>query len=50
MMPNNALQADPTKGTAERNVFAPLWKDYLTRLRATDPDLFEGREASATAR
>ena len=30
-------------------VFAPLWKDYLTRLRATDPDLFEGREAAATA-
>ncbi len=30
-------------------VFAPLWKDYLTRLRATDPDLFEGRETSATA-
>jgi ribulose-5-phosphate 4-epimerase/fuculose-1-phosphate aldolase len=21
-----------------------LWKDFLTRLRATDPDLFEGRE------
>ena len=30
-------------------VFAPLWKDYLTRLRATDPDLFEGREAATTA-
>ncbi len=27
--------------------FAPLWKDFLTRLRATDPDLFVGREASA---
>ncbi len=25
-------------------VFAPLWKDFLTRLRATDPDLFQGRE------
>jgi L-fuculose-phosphate aldolase len=24
-------------------VFAPLWKDLLTRLKATDPDLFEGR-------
>ena len=24
-------------------VFAPLWKDFLTRLRATDPDLFEGQ-------
>ncbi len=23
-----------------------LWKDFLTRLRATDPDLFEGREAA----
>jgi hypothetical protein len=22
-------------------VFAPLWKDFLTRLRATDPELFE---------
>ena len=31
-------------------VFAPLWKDYLTRLRVTDPDLFEGRETSATAK
>jgi L-fuculose-phosphate aldolase len=31
-------------------VFAPLWKDYLTRLRATDPDLFERRETSATAK
>ena len=30
-------------------VFAPLWKDYLTRLRATDPDLFAGREAATTA-
>ncbi len=30
-------------------VFAPLWKDYLTRLRATDPDLFEERQAAATA-
>jgi ribulose-5-phosphate 4-epimerase/fuculose-1-phosphate aldolase len=29
-------------------VFAPLWKDFLTRLRATDPDLFAGREAAAT--
>ena len=29
-------------------VFAPLWKDYLTRLRATDPDLFAGREAATT--
>ena len=28
-------------------VFAPLWKDLLTRLRATDPDLFAGRETSA---
>jgi len=27
-------------------VFAPLWKDFLTRLRATDPDLFERREAA----
>lgn len=26
-------------------VFAPLWKDFLTRLKATDPDLFEAREA-----
>jgi L-fuculose-phosphate aldolase len=31
-------------------VFAPLWKDYLTRLRSTDPDLFEVRETLATAR
>ena len=30
-------------------VFAHLWKDYLTRLSTTDPDLFEGREATATA-
>ena len=30
-------------------VFAPLWKDLLTRLRATDPDLFAGREASSAA-
>ena len=30
-------------------VFAPLWKDYLTRLRATDPDLFAGREAATAA-
>lgn len=30
-------------------VFAPLWKDFLTRLRATDPDLFEGRGATAPA-
>lgn len=29
--------------------FAPLWKDFLTRLRTTDPDLFEGRETAATA-
>jgi L-fuculose-phosphate aldolase len=29
-------------------VFAPLWKDFLTRLSATDPDLFEGRQ-TATA-
>ncbi len=28
-------------------VFAPLWKDFLTRLSRTDPDLFEGRERSA---
>lgn len=26
-----------------------LWKDFLTRLRVTDPDLFEGREAATTA-
>jgi ribulose-5-phosphate 4-epimerase/fuculose-1-phosphate aldolase len=25
-----------------------LWKDFLTRLRSTDPDLFEGRKAGAT--
>ena len=30
-------------------VFAPLWQDFLTRLRATDPDLFDGRETGATA-
>ncbi len=31
-------------------VLVHLWKDFLTRLRATDPDLFEGREtAAATA-
>ncbi|MCA1603118.1 MAG: hypothetical protein LC776_16280 [Acidobacteria bacterium] len=29
--------------------FAPLWKDYLTRPRATDPDLFEGHKASMIA-
>jgi L-fuculose-phosphate aldolase len=29
-------------------VFAPLWKDFLTRLSMTDPDLFEGREAATT--
>ena len=28
-------------------VFAPLWKDFLTRLQTTDPDLFAGREASS---
>jgi ribulose-5-phosphate 4-epimerase/fuculose-1-phosphate aldolase len=27
-------------------VFAPLWKDFLTRLSQTDPDLFEGRQAA----
>ena len=27
-------------------VFAPLWKDFLTRLRATDPDLFTESEAA----
>ena len=31
-------------------VFAPLWQDFLTRLRATDPDLFAGREAATSAR
>lgn len=30
-------------------VFAPLWKDFLTRLSATDPDLFEGRHAVTAA-
>ena len=30
-------------------VFAPLWKDFLTRLSRTDPDLFEGRDRAATA-
>lgn len=30
-------------------VFAPLWRDFLTRLRATDPDLFTGRESAASA-
>jgi ribulose-5-phosphate 4-epimerase/fuculose-1-phosphate aldolase len=25
-------------------VFAPLWKDFLTRLSVTDPDLFAGRD------
>ena len=29
-------------------VFAPLWKDFLTRLRSTDSELFERREATAT--
>jgi len=29
-------------------VFAPLWKDFLTRLRTTDPDLFEGHQAATT--
>ncbi|MCA1557304.1 MAG: class II aldolase/adducin family protein, partial [Acidobacteria bacterium] len=27
-------------------VFAPLWKDFLTRLKVTDPDLFEGHQAA----
>lgn len=31
-------------------VFAPLWKDFLTRLSATDPDLFEGHQAAMTAK
>jgi ribulose-5-phosphate 4-epimerase/fuculose-1-phosphate aldolase len=31
-------------------VFAPLWKDFLTRLSATDPDLFEGNQAATTAK
>jgi hypothetical protein len=30
-------------------VLAHLWKDFLTRLRATDPDLFEGRGTAAIA-
>ena len=30
-------------------VFAPLWKDFLTRLSASDPDLFEGRGVASTA-
>lgn len=30
-------------------VFAPLWKDFLTRLRATDPDLFAGSEAAGAS-
>jgi L-fuculose-phosphate aldolase len=28
-------------------VFAPLWKDFLTRLSMTDPDLFAGRSGPA---
>jgi L-fuculose-phosphate aldolase len=27
-------------------VFAPLWKDFLTRLSVTDPDLFAGRQVA----
>lgn len=30
-------------------VFQPLWRDFLTRLKATDPDLFETRGATASA-
>ena len=30
--------------------FQPLWIDFLTRLRSTDPDLFESRDAKASAR
>lgn len=30
-------------------VLAHLWKDFLTRLRATDPELFEGHGAAAVA-
>jgi ribulose-5-phosphate 4-epimerase/fuculose-1-phosphate aldolase len=31
-------------------VFAPLWKDFLTRLNATDPDLFAGRGAATSGK
>jgi L-fuculose-phosphate aldolase len=34
---------------AQIPVFAPLWKDFLTRLKTTDPDLFEGRETAMGA-
>lgn len=30
-------------------VFAPLWKDFLTRLSRTDPDLFEGRQRATAS-
>ncbi|MEZ5428496.1 MAG: class II aldolase/adducin family protein [Pyrinomonadaceae bacterium] len=32
---------------AQIPAFGPLWKDFLTRLRQTDPDLFEGLRISA---
>ena len=31
-------------------VLVHLWKDFLTRLRATDPELFEGHGAAAVAK
>jgi ribulose-5-phosphate 4-epimerase/fuculose-1-phosphate aldolase len=30
-------------------IFAPLWKDFLTRLRTTDPDLFEEHQTTTNA-
>ena len=35
---------------AQIPVFAPLWKDFLTRLKSSDPDLFEGQQATTAVR
>ena len=46
MRPISAFARRAKAEIARIPVFAPLWKDFLTRLRATDPDLFEARGAA----